>query len=293
MSYRIVYGEFDLVYKSTRRVGSRPDGDSMWFKPLDEIHLTKLGDRKVEYNKGGFVQLRFEGIDALELHFNGSHQNISLAIDARDFLLQKVGFTEVEYAGSLDPKLTVKSSIPDTISGYILTKDVDPYGRPISFVFVGSAEYPNGEEVWLTPIELLKSLNAQLMEQGVVYPAYYSGLPSDLRDKLTLLFQKAKNSDLNIWNSDTSLDGFNAVSRKDLESMTIWPKFYRRLAKFFGKQNKSLGGFDSWLRSDKKRDDRVFIFPICHLGNLHDIFKLSNNKISMTYLPHQFMIVPR
>ena len=33
MPYRLVKGEFHLFYKKQKRVGSQPDGGSVWFKP--------------------------------------------------------------------------------------------------------------------------------------------------------------------------------------------------------------------------------------------------------------------
>ena len=65
MPYRVINGYFHLFYRSERFVGSRPDGDSCWFLPDDPDLLTGLGGRSVEFNGGGFAQLRFEGIDAV------------------------------------------------------------------------------------------------------------------------------------------------------------------------------------------------------------------------------------
>ena len=100
MSYKVIRGKFDLVYQSPkRRVGNQPDGDSFWFKPNDIAKHESLNNRKIIYNGGDSVQLRFEGIDALELHYRGFHQNIDLAVKARDYVLEEAGFTDIEYSG--------------------------------------------------------------------------------------------------------------------------------------------------------------------------------------------------
>jgi hypothetical protein len=68
--------------------GFEPDGDSVQFRPTDQSlleRLTKVG-RPYRLTSIGSTQLRFEGIDALELHFDGSHQPRPLADRARDFL---------------------------------------------------------------------------------------------------------------------------------------------------------------------------------------------------------------
>jgi hypothetical protein len=64
MPYKLIEGEVRLFYRSTRLVGSRPDGDSTWFKPDNPNLLSDIGHRSADFNKGGFAQLRFEGIDA-------------------------------------------------------------------------------------------------------------------------------------------------------------------------------------------------------------------------------------
>ena len=45
MSYRLIEGEFHLFYRRQRHVGSRPDGDSVWFKPTKPNLLRDDPDR--------------------------------------------------------------------------------------------------------------------------------------------------------------------------------------------------------------------------------------------------------
>jgi len=65
-SYRVIAGRAVLV-------GKQPDGDSVRFVPDDATLLTGLknGDR-VRVSGDGSVQLRFDGIDAPELHYQGA-----------------------------------------------------------------------------------------------------------------------------------------------------------------------------------------------------------------------------
>jgi len=80
MPYKVFPGTFRLYYKNEdgRHVGSKPDGDSIWFQPDEPDSFQSIEGRSVEYNKGGFVQLRFEAIDALEIHFQGVHQEVTV-----------------------------------------------------------------------------------------------------------------------------------------------------------------------------------------------------------------------
>lgn len=297
MSYRLVKGEFHLFYKKTRRVGSRPDGDSVWFKPDEPDLLMNIGNppRSTHLNGGGFAQLRFEGIDALELHYNGSnHQNKQCCVSARDRLLKLLGFQSVTYAPNDDIPSYVRDSSPKKIDGYILTRNIDPFQRPVSFVFQGKASASDGADIWLD-VKLLKdSVNAKLMAEGEVYPGYYTGLPTDLRNHLTNDAIAARGANKGLWSKDSSLAWNQIASINALTPLAIWPKLYRRLFSFFKAGNNSITAFEAWLRQDShERDDQIWIISEAHLGNIHDIFEVSGTKIQMLYHPEELVIVPR
>lgn len=293
MPYRLIKGKFQLSYQGERHVGSRPDGDSMWFEPNNEAHLADLEGRSVKFNGGGFAQLRFEGIDALELHYRGSnHQKAPECVDARDYLLQSAGFTDVTYAPSEDIDTSVRTYSPDSISGYILTRNADPYGRPVAFVFTGAASGNSGSDVWLSESLTASSLNAGLIGTGNAYPAYYTGLPSDLGNRLTQLAASARQSKLGVWKTDKSKTGVKVTREEDLEKYAIWPKLYRRMFSYFKDGGTGLAGFETWLRADADRDDELWIISRGELGNMHDIFTVQQNKIKMVVSPEDIIVVP-
>ena len=94
MPYRVVKGELAITGKS-------PDGDTIAFF-LDEesigdwIYPSRGGGRFPKFNKSFHANIRFEAIDALELHFSpkfvwpvvNSHQPLDLARAARDRMLE-------------------------------------------------------------------------------------------------------------------------------------------------------------------------------------------------------------
>lgn len=162
MSYRVVKGEFRLFYHGRVRVGSQPDGDSVWFKPNKPKHLEDLDGRNAEFNQGGFAQLRFEAIDALELHFKGPRQELDASVAARGFTLRQLGFRNVEYSGG--EGLAVRTAGPHPRPGYILTKAIDPYGRPVSFVFAGGTKRADGSDLFMNPSMLNRTVNAALAQ---------------------------------------------------------------------------------------------------------------------------------
>lgn len=302
MPYRLIKGTFALQYQGQRRVGSRPDGDSAWFKPDRPQLLNNLGGRNPDLNGGGFAQLRFEGIDALELHYPGKdHQHKKAAVDARNFLLQKIGFTDVKYVKNKDLPIEtcVKSSVPSSVRGYILSRSIDPFGRPVSFVFPGAAPQADGANVFLRVNRLDQSVNAMLMKAGHVYPAYYGarenigGLPWDLRNHLTDLADRAWERNKGVWAVDRSRLNPRIKNKEELMKLAIWPKLYRRLAVYFNNGNTGLGNFENWLRAEPDRDDRLWIIPHAEEGNMHDIFEINGNKINMLFWPEDMIIIPR
>lgn len=299
MGYRLIKGKFQLFYKNDQghHRGSRPDGDSVWFKPDNPAHLLGIGDppRDTEFNKGDFAQLRFEGIDALELHYNGSnHQHKGGCVSARDVLLGLLGFSNLEYAPNPEISTYVRDTDPDSKEGYILTRGVDPFGRPVAFVFPGDTTETDGGDVWLDVQMLNRSVNAKLMAKGEVYPGYYTGLPSDLRRRLTQLAVAARAQDDGIWDVDATMEEICIGSISDLEALAIWPKLYRRLFKFFKSGGGPISNFGSWLKADPpSRDDQVWIISEAHLGNIHDLIEGKNQSLRMKYQPEDIIIVPR
>jgi len=308
MSYKLVEGEIRLFYRSTRFVGSRPDGDSVWFKPDNAKLLTDIAGRSADFNSGGFAQLRFEGIDALELHYPGrDHQLEGPSVAARDFLLKKLGFQEVSYAESEDIDTSVSDVKPIALRASVMTRTIDPFGRPVSFVFSGNAPEKSGADVFLDVPRLNQSLNAALIKEGHAYPAFYSarnangervgGLPGDLRARFTDLAIAAFDKGKGLWPHDRTTAGATVRKAQDLFQLAIWPKLYRRLAKFYRDttaNHANLTGFISWLHADRnERDDLVLVLPLGELLNLSDILTVTTTTIRMNFEPEELVVVPR
>ncbi len=291
MAYRLVKGEFHLFYQGQRKVGSQPDGDSVWFKPSRTALLRNLNGRDAKYNGGGFVQLRFEAIDTVELHYEGSHQELQAATAARDFTLRELGFRRVTYSGA--QQTTVAAAAPHPRSGYILTRGIDPFGRPVSFVYPGSAPRPDGSSMFVTPATLRGSVNLRLAESGHAFSTFYTGLPTDLRQAVIVAARRARQRRRGLWPRDRSLRGATVARLSQLEALVVWPKLFRRLASYFNDGNRGLQRLDSWLRAQPDRDDALWIVPRGELGNLHDVLQLSGNRIRMRFAPDELIIVPR
>src|SRR5437763_1805545 len=115
-------------------VGYEPDGDSVRFIADDASHYgaLKRADRIRPSQRDGSVQLRFEGVDAPELHYGVDAQ--PLGATARDALLDWIGFTAIEY--DQHRKTQVRSATPTSVRAAIFAQMVEVNGRPVSYVLV-------------------------------------------------------------------------------------------------------------------------------------------------------------
>lgn len=184
MSFVVIEGTFHLVGRTSagNPSGFEPDGDSIQFKPTDPTLLERLDrvGRPFRLTAIGSTQLRFEGIDALELHFDGSHQPRPLADHARDFLTGELGLNPVPYRPPNDVRVAPPVA-KDAAPGYILSRALEANGRPVAFAFGGAAPAANGSDFFLRVPQLRKSLNYKSVTAGHAHPLFYDTLFVDPR----------------------------------------------------------------------------------------------------------------
>ncbi|EFL05436.1 conserved hypothetical protein [Streptomyces sp. AA4] len=159
-----------MIKGQFRVAGASPDGDSVRFYP-DRADAFSAARLKVRTNSRGGVQLRLDGIDALETHYRPRvagaelwYQPKELADAAGAELLRHLGFTKVER----DEGGRVSASTPGETSGHILTRFADKYGRAVAFAFPGqrAGRSTDGGSVHLEPKTLKASANFRLLETG-------------------------------------------------------------------------------------------------------------------------------
>jgi hypothetical protein len=136
--------------------------------------------------------VRLEAIDALETHFEETHQELAGANAARDALLVELGFTNVVFFNDLPNK--VQSADQDSIRGHVLSNGIDANGRLIAFIYPGDHPGPDGAAVFVDPALVDRSVNARLLAASLVYPAFYATLPADLRTHLAGVSQAARDA---------------------------------------------------------------------------------------------------
>jgi len=254
MSYRIARGFLIIDNKS-------PDGDTIAFA-MDEAHRGEWvwpdedTGRFPRFNKQFQTSIRFEAIDALELHYGitgvypvvNVHQPLDLAREARDRMLRICGFdlTRVTETGNLVLKDPDKQKMPATIA----YREIDPYGRVVAFVFVEDMEFKvddNHPTVFLTPAQMERSINIQLLKEGLVYPTFYGGLYPELREPLVKFTKQARKNKLGLWKRN--LMTFKSSRKPELsevENIVIMPKIFRRLSTHIAR-NGALSNFKGYL----------------------------------------------
>lgn len=294
MPFKLIKGAFHLVGKTKtgKPLGFRPDGDSIQFKPAKQSHLDKLEQvgRPYRLSTIDSVNLRFEGIDAPELHYDSSRQPAPHAENSRNFLTGRIGMDPVTYT---EKGIQVKPPANDGQRGFIVSKQLDMHGRPVSFVFVGAHPQPDGTEVFLSPALLRQSLNYQSLRDGHAYPLFYDTLYHDLRAELTGAAVTARANKRGFWPSDRS-KGVTINAPADLEDrFLILPKLFRRLTDYFQDHSKlDAATFRNWLE-EKSENDEVWILPEWNRTHFDNVVRIKGKKITLLRGPENLVFVSR
>jgi hypothetical protein len=146
---------------------------------------------------------------------------------------------------------TVVSAYEDE-RGYILSRAVDKYGRPIAFVFTGEPPENDGAQITLDVPRVKESYNFSALSRGLVYPTYYRGLFNDLRIACTAAVKQARQNRLGIYAIDATNSGIKASSLRVLtEQSAILPKLFRRLVEFMANYGTAVGFKDKLAQAQE------------------------------------------
>lgn len=260
---------FTLIKGNFVPKAGTPDGDSVRFRAIDPIYWLKLKGRTVDINfDNRTVQTRFEGIDAIE---KGATKPLS--VDAKNSLLSLINYDD---------------NTNQEPAGYILSRMVDPHGRPICFAFSGSIDSKDGSDIFLDQAMVRNSVNYKQMADGLGYPLYYDTLFAELRETFNEALYSAKRSSNGYWPTDATMTGVPVSNASSLSTIgPIWPKLWRRLAEYFP-THQNLDDFLIWLDA---KGERVDILPTMDRKGLEDVVKVQGNSISLTEIPENLRVV--
>mgnify|MGYP003390264115 FL=1 len=266
--YKVIAGTFHVK-------GFSPDGDSIRFQARDQSHwefFTWKGDaakKKDDKRK----QLRVESIDALETHYEGYHQPRTFALAALESLLELIGIKNVIY--SLSQTKIVDAD--DGKSGFIASASIDPFGRPVSYVFPKSSNLTDGAMVDSNSLPIEDSLNFELAREGLVYPTFYIGTDRVFAEKIRAVVARARRTKRGIWSIDRTSDFTLYDIRTLQEDILILPKLFRRLVKFFD-NNSDFGMLSDYM---KRQKDKLELWDGTKKESLADLMKISGRRIQM------------
>lgn len=264
---------FTLIKGRFKPLAGIPDGDSVRFLANDLKLWRRLEGKPPEIGRGaqtkGTVQLRFEGIDAIE-----KRAIKPLSTEARDTMLRLIGFD--------------RRTNPEPV-GYILARMTDDAsGRPIAFVFAGTTSKKDGSSVLLDRAWLRQSVNVKQAEAGFAYPLYYNTLFATLREEINQAMARARKNKVGYWPLDRTVTGVTVTGYQDLAViLPIWPKLWRRLEEFL-RRNTSLKGFMDFL---ERRNERVDILPLMEERGLHDLVEVRGDTVRLTERPEHLRVI--
>ncbi len=287
MPFLVIPGSFRVVGRGQngQPTGFQPDGDSIQFRPAQAELLDKLKRRSASYHLTsiGSVNLRFEGIDALELHYMGSRQPEPLPEEARHRVLQLVGIHGVRFDGT-----TVKPPVPtDGQPGYVLSRELDDNGRPVSFAYTGDPGAPFSPGKWarLTPRALHDSLNYKLLHNGLAYPLFYDTLFSDLRAELAQAANDARARSSGVWRYDPTHAAPAGDGQVIQISSVLYPKLFRRLVDFYRAGNSDLGDLARWMDEHHENDVVTVLSQSSHTTHFDNVLDVSGTEIALKFEP--------
>jgi hypothetical protein len=293
--YTLVKGQFWIHYPDNPQSGPEPDGDSVRFKPDNRAIVNNLpwhSNVGPDFNARGLIQLRYEGIDTMETHIDGAHQDLTFANAARNENLRKLGFKNIVFFDHLPNK--VKSVDVNPLPGFLLANGVESNGRLLGLVYTGPIGEPDGASIFVDHATLDASINVHLVRQGLAYVEAYDTMPIDLVRHIQGIGAEVRETGAGLFAGEhvNKIRSAQVMDLPTLESLIMWPKLFRRLVKYFAAGFTGLGGFDAWIRADPVRRDDSLRLPSGEKGNMHDTYRIDGDSLSLAFNSEELIIAP-
>jgi hypothetical protein len=288
MAYTLIQGRFvSTVALAATDAGRKPNAGTIHFRPTQPELLKQWGDF-LEPQELGTVEVRLEGVEALETGFKNNHQCLPVALAARRRLLQILELEQPDALGETGPYLGTAAESP----GYLLARNIDDHGRVIAFAYSGSATEADGARVFVKPDRVNASANALLLREGLAYASFYDSLPADLRTGLAELPRRARGYNLGLWPKAVAMPGRRALipNARALGNLVVFPKLFRRLVEYFAGGHLQLDAFRDWLAAYPHRNDTLLL-PSQELGSLHQMIEVQGNHLRLTRNPEDFVVL--
>jgi endonuclease YncB( thermonuclease family) len=292
--YTLVKGQITIRNTAHPKQGPQPDGDTVTFIPdsLDLVRSLKRFSGVPADIRSGHINVRYEGIDALETHFRAFHQDLRFARAARERNLAQLGFKSVKFFA--DAPNVIESVSKNPLPAHVIANGIEANGRLLGLVYTGRASQADGSNVWVDAAMLKKSVNADLVREGLAYVEPYDTMPMTLVAQLRTLVQGARTGRRGLFAHESITTKKSALLRNldDLQPLVMWPKLFRRLAAYFDEGNAGLAAFDDWVRADPVRRDDSLRLPDGEKGNMHDTYEVTGDKLRVLFRPEDLLVTP-
>jgi hypothetical protein len=280
MKYHLIKGKFHVK-------GYSPDGDSIRFQAANDANWAPFQWSQASNRTSPKKQLRFEAIDALETHYQESHQPRAFGFGALEVLLKLLGIGGVKYNLSL----TLITDADDGTDGFIATQGLDMYDRPISLVFFGTTALKDGSQVTLSKLPMEQCANLRMARAGLAYPTFYSSMEPGLLKIFTDVTAACRKGQVGLWALDKT-GGFTLRNTSTLtDDVVILPKLFRRLTSFC-LECSSFEELPAYMHSTQ---DRVLIRQPGVKATLDQLLTISpdGRSIALTQPPENLIFDPK
>ena len=276
--YKVIAGTFHIK-------GFQPDGDSIRFQATNQANWDFFTWKKAADKTEKKKQLRVEAIDALETHYEGYHQPRAFALAALEALLEMLRIDTVIYSLSLTQVVDAN----DGKAGFIASATVDPFGRPVSYVFPKNAKLTDGAVMDSSELPIDDSLNFQLAREGLVYPTFYTTTDRVFAEKIRAVVARARTTKRGIWSIDRTSD-FTLLDIRTLqEDNLIMPKLFRRLVGFYERYAE----FEKLEEYMKKQRDNLVLWDGTKKKSLADLMTFEGRRLRMNTPVEDILFSPK
>jgi hypothetical protein len=211
---------------------------------------------------------------------------------ARDRNLALLGYTNVEFFP--DHPNIVSSVDVDPLRGYVIANGIESNGRLLGLVYAGTPTANDGERIFVDEAMLDRSVNAKLVQEGLVYVEPYDTMPIALVNRLRAIMRSARSAGAGFLGAEDVSVGASAAipSLAAAQDLIMWPKLFRRLVTYFQEGIVGLSGFDAWIREDPVRRDDTLRLPDGEKANMHDTYDIVGDTLALRYNPEELLIAP-
>lgn len=272
MDYTIIKGTYHVA-------GFSPDGDSVRFKAKNPS-IWKDSGLEMEQKSSG-LQLRLEGIDALETHYQSApgrpfwHQPRAFSFAAMEEMLRLVGISDVVYNLAMS---SIKSAKDGTL-GTLAVLDGDRFDRPVSLLFAGDIKtLADGAKVPFLKLPMKECVNLKLLKAGLAYPAFYYTTPVELIELFAKEAAKVRKSRTGIWALDRSEDFTMWNEDSIVYDVVIYPKLFRRLVSFM-EYSSSFADLEKYLEA---KDDKLRLRSTGEETTFAKVIAVKDRRVTMS-----------